>query len=64
MTEFEIPEYYNQSKPKPKEEVLIERKCNMCGAKAKMGKFERYCNIHCRNKATKLDSENHSIRFR
>ena len=52
---FEIPDYYNQSKPKPKEEVLIERKCFICGKKAKMGKFERYCSIHCRSIATRLD---------
>ena len=62
---FEIPDYYNQSKPKPdKEEVLTERKCSMCGRKAKMGKFERYCNVHCRNKATRLDNTNHSMGFR
>ena len=65
MTEFEIPDYYNQSKPKPdKEEVLIERKCNICGKLAKMGRFARYCSIPCRYKATKLDNTNHSIRFR
>jgi hypothetical protein len=64
MTKFEIPDYYNLSKPKPKEEVLIERKCNICGTKAKMGKFQRYCSIQCRNKATGLDSTAHGIRFR
>ena len=65
MTEFEIPDYYNQKKPKPhKEEVLIERKCNMCGVKAKMGKFERYCGIPCRNKATRMDVNAHGIKFR
>ena len=48
MTEFEIPDYYNQSKPKPdKEEVLIERKCNMCHKKIMMHKFQRFCN-HCK----------------
>ena len=47
-----------------KEEVLIERKCFMCGTKANMGRFERYCSIHCRSKATKLDSTAHGIRFR
>ena len=42
------PEYLNQSKPKPdKEEVLIERKCNMCHKKIMMHKFQRFCN-HCR----------------
>jgi|TARA_Y100000296_G_scaffold79880_1_gene104501 hypothetical protein len=57
------PEYYNQSKPKEKEEVLTERKCNICGKKAKMGKFERYCSIQCRNRATELDTTAHGIRF-
>ena len=61
---FKIPDYYDLSKPKPKEEVLIERMCNICGKLAKMGRFERYCNIHCRNTATRLDSENYSVRFR
>ena len=64
MTEFEIPDYYNQSKPKPKEEVLIERKCNICGTKAKMGKFERYCSHHCKAVATKIDNTYYSVRFR
>ena len=64
MTKFEIPEYYNQSKPKPKEEVLIERKCNICGKLAKMGKFERFCSIPCTNKATALDSTSYSVRIR
>jgi len=61
---FEIPEYYNQSKPKPKEEVLIERKCNICGKLAKMSRFDRYCSPHCRSTATRLDNTNHGIRFR
>ena len=66
MTKFEIPEYYNYSKPvKDKiEEVLIEGKCNMCGTKAKMGKFQRYCSVHCRSKATRLDVNAHGLRFR
>jgi len=64
MTKFEIPDYYNQSKPKAKEEALVERNCFICGKKAKMGKFQRYCNIHCRNKATRLDSTAHGLRFR
>ena len=39
------PEYYNQSKPEPdKEEVLIERKCNLCHKKIMMHKFQRFCN--------------------
>jgi len=58
------PEYYNQSKPKPKEEVLIERKCNMCGKLAKMGKFQRYCGHHCKAIATKIDNTNYNVRIR
>ena len=65
MAKFKIPDYYDQSKPKPdKEEVLIERKCNICGKKAKMGKFERYCSFICKHKATSLDYTSHGIRFR
>ena len=65
MTEFEIPDYYNQKKPKPhKEEVLIERKCNICGKLAKMGKFERFCSPNCKTVATKLDNTNYSVRIR
>jgi hypothetical protein len=60
---FLMPEYYNQSKPK-KEEILVDRKCYMCGVKAKMGKFERYCSINCRNKATYMDVNAHGIKFR
>ena len=56
MTKSEIPDYYNQSKPKAKEEVLVERNCFICGKKAKMEKFERYCSFHCRNRATILDN--------
>jgi len=61
---FKIPEYYNQSKPKTKEEVLIERKCNMCGKLAKMGKFQRYCGHHCKAIATKIDNTNYNVRIR
>ena len=65
MTKFKIPEYLNQSKPRPdKEEVLIERKCFICGTKAKMGKFERYCSFTCKHKATSLDTTSHGLRFR
>ena len=63
MTKPKI-EYLNQSKPKPKEEVLVERNCNICGKKAKMGRFERYCGFHCRGVATRLDSVAHGLRFR
>ena len=64
MTEYEIPEYLNQSKPKAKEEDLVERNCFICGKKAKMGKFQRYCNVQCRSKATGLDNTAHGLRFR
>ena len=64
MTKFEIPEYYNQSKPKPKEEMLMERKCNMCGKLAKMDKFDRYCSPNCRTVATRLDNTNYNMRIR
>ena len=60
---FLMPDYYNTSKPK-KEEILVERKCYMCGKKSKMGKFERYCGIPCRNKATRMDVNAHGIKFR
>ena len=64
MTKSEIPDYYNQSKPKAKEEVLVERNCFICGTKAKMRKFERYCSFTCKRKATDLDYTSHGIRFR
>ena len=60
---FLMPDYYNQSKPK-KEEILVDRKCYMCGVKTKMGKFERYCSVHCRSKATRMDVNAHGIKFR
>jgi len=54
---FKIPEYYNNSKPvKDKKEDLVKRKCFICGTKANMGRFERYCSIHCRSRATRLDN--------
>ena len=62
---FLMPEYYNTSKPKSdKKEILIDRKCYICGTKAKMGKFERYCSIHCRNRATRMDVNAQGIKFR
>ena len=65
MTKFEIPEYYNYSKPvKDKKEDLVERKCFICGTKAKMGKFQRYCSVQCRTRATRLDGTAHGLRFR
>ncbi len=65
MSEFQMPEYYNTSKPKAdKKEILVDRKCYICGTKAKMGKFERYCSIHCRNRATRMDVNAQGIKFR
>ena len=64
MTKSEIPDYYNQSKPKAKEEVLVERNCFICGKKAKMGKFERFCSPHCKAVATKIDNTYYSVKFR
>ena len=65
MTEFEIPEYYKSiKKPKQEEENMIDRNCFICGKKAKMGKFQRYCTIQCRNTATRLDSVAHGLRFK
>jgi hypothetical protein len=29
-----------------------------------MGKFERYCSIHCRNRATRMDVNAQGIKFR
>ena len=49
---FEMPDYYNTSKPKIEEE-LVERKCFRCDKKAKMGRFERYCSPTCRYHATR-----------
>ena len=49
---FEMPDYYNTSKPKIQED-LVERKCFRCDKKAKMGKFERYCSPTCRFHATR-----------
>ena len=48
------PDYYNMSKPKAVKELRL-RKCFRCGKEKKMGKFERYCSIVCRNHATKYD---------
>jgi len=65
MTKFEIPEYYKSiKKPKPEEEVLVERNCFICGKKAKMGKFQRYCGHHCKAIATKIDNTYYNVRLR
>ena len=50
--EFELPDYYNTSKPKA-EEKLVKRKCFACGKEKAMGKFERYCCDSCRSRATR-----------
>ena len=42
------PESLNKSKPEPdKEEILIERECNICHKKIMLTRFQRFCN-HCR----------------
>ena len=46
------PDYYITSKPKAKDEVRL-RRCYRCGKEKKMGKFERYCSVICRNQAKK-----------
>ena len=60
MDKFQLPDYYNTSKPKA-EEKLVKRKCFRCGKEKKMGKFERYCSIACRNYATKHDTSSFKI---
>ena len=57
---FEMPDYYNVSKPKS-EEILVKRKCFRCGKEKKMGKFERYCSDGCRAKATRYYQAPNSI---
>ena len=54
------PDYYNMSKPKVDKELRL-RKCFRCGKEKKMGKFERYCSIACRNYATKHDTSAYKI---
>lgn len=54
------PDYYNMSKPKEVKELQL-RKCFRCGKEKKMGKFERYCSIACRNHATKHDTSAYKI---
>ena len=63
MTKFKLPDYYNYQKEKPKE-ILVERKCNICGKLAKMDKFDRYCSHNCRSVATRLDNTNYNVRIR
>ena len=55
------PDYYNMSKPKSEAQKLQLRKCFRCGKEKKMGKFERYCSIACRNYATKHDTSAYKI---
>ena len=54
------PDYYITSKPKAKDEIRL-RRCFRCGKEKKMGKFERYCSIACRNYATKHDQGSFKI---
>ena len=56
------PDYYDLSKPKAVEELRL-RKCFRCGKEKKMGKFERYCSVACRNYATKYDQGSFKIRW-
>ena len=60
---FLMPDYYNQSKPK-KEDKMVKRKCFYCNKEKEMGVFERYCSVHCRSKATRMDVNAHGIKFR
>tara|TARA_R110002110_G_scaffold59884_1_gene169114 strand:+ start:350 stop:544 length:195 start_codon:yes stop_codon:yes gene_type:complete len=51
--DFQMPDYYNQSKPKAEKEELVKRKCFRCDKESKMGRFERYCSPTCRFHATR-----------
>ena len=53
------PDYYITSKPKGKDEVRL-RRCFRYKEK-KMGKFERYCSVVCRNQAKKYDNETFKV---
>ena len=55
------PDYYVTSKPKSEAQKFQLRKCFRCGKEKKMGKFERYCSIACRNYATKHDTSSFKI---
>ena len=54
------PDYYITSKPKVVKELRL-RKCFRCGKEKKMGKFERYCSVVCRNQAKKYDNETFKV---
>ena len=60
VDKIDKPDYYNISKPKVDKELRL-RKCFRCGKEKKMGKFERYCSIACRNYATKHDTSSFKI---
>ena len=60
VDKIDKPDYYNMSKPKVDKELRL-RKCFRCGKEKKMGKFERYCSIACRNYATKHDTSAYKI---
>ena len=52
--DFQMPDYYDKSKPKPdKKEILVKRKCFYCNKEKEMGKFQRYCSTLCRNQGTR-----------
>jgi hypothetical protein len=59
-----IPEYLNYKKPKEEVKETTERKCLICGKKAKMTKFQRYCDKQCRHRATRNDTATTSIKFK
>ena len=61
---MKLPEYLNHKKPKKEVKETTERKCYMCGKKAEMTKFERYCSKNCRNSASRNDTATTGIKFR
>ena len=61
VDKIDKPDYYNTSKPKSEAQKLRLRKCFRCGKEKKMGKFERYCSIACRNHATRHDTSSYKI---
>ena len=60
VDKIDKPDYYITSKPKAKDEIRL-RRCFRCGKEKKMGKFERYCGVTCRNYATKHDQGSFKI---
>lgn len=60
-SKFELPDYYNTSKPKEEKQDLVKRKCFHCGKEKKMGKFERYCSPQCRAVAIQHNNDTYRI---